>query len=102
MPTPGKSTVFSNGTEYECFLESYCLNCYRYKVDADDFPARNSCRIEKAMAERRWNDKIPWPKEIVQTETQWHHCPLFIDKKDYEPAERHNVPMENQIEIEVK
>ena len=101
MPIPGKSSPFSNGSEGVYFLETYCWCCYRYHVDSDDIPTTNSCKIEKAMALHSFDNTCPWPDEIVQTETRWHHCPLFVDKKDYVRKPVTSKPMQNQIEMQV-
>ena len=99
MLTPGKSRPFSNGSESILFLETYCWNCYRYHEDDDNLPTANSCKIEKAMALNGFDSACLWPDEIVQTENRWHHCPLFVHKKDYvrKPAKRK--PMAGQVEM---
>ena len=100
MPTSGKSRPFSSGSESIMFLETYCWRCYRYHEDDDNMPTSNSCKIEKAMALNCFDHNCPWPDEIVQTETRWHHCPLFVDKKTFKRRQAVAKPMKNQLEME--
>ena len=74
------SRPFSNGTEAEIFLYNFCERCRRLRHDSDGLPAGNSCRIEKAMHNARFDEKL-WPaKEIVEAIDGRRVCLRFDDK----------------------
>jgi hypothetical protein len=76
------SRPFSNGTEYEIFLSTFCDRCRRFRLGGDGFPARSSCKIEKAMHNARF-DLAPWPgNDIVETVDGRRVCSRFYDKAD--------------------
>jgi hypothetical protein len=78
------SHPFSNGTEYEIFLSCFCDRCRRFRLSGE-IPANNSCRIEKAMYNARFNEAL-WPKnDIMEINGGRRVCPRFYDKAD--PAE---------------
>lgn len=82
------STPFSNGTEYELFVEYFCENCKAYKLrEADgfpEFPEFGGCPILDKM-ERAYFDSSFFPEndivEIRDAETNkiisWHSCKKF-------------------------
>lgn len=94
--------AFSNGTEYCDFLSNYCLNCARYHEDKDGMPTRNSCRIEKAMANARFDPKLfPDYAVYVPEGAIFNTCIKFISKEDYKKQRKRPVrkPVKNQISI---
>jgi hypothetical protein len=50
------------------------------------------------MCYRRFDSKVKWPDEIVETETRWHHCVKFISKEDYQRKPATHRPMTGQME----
>ena len=95
-------TIFSSGTEYETFLYNYCEKCGRYKADEDGMPIRNSCRIEKAMANARFDPKLfPDYAVYVPEGAIFNTCIKFISKEDYKKQRKRPVrkPTKNQISI---
>lgn len=85
-----KSNVFSNGTEYEIFLDNYCNKCRHGKLREDgfpEFPEQGGCPIWDAMENARF-DASQFPSDdILEVRDRdgnvlsWHHCCRFIDKE---------------------
>jgi len=79
------STPFSNGMEYEFFLESFCYRCKKHKMNEDGFCAfveQGGCPIENAMEDARFDVSRFPSKEIVRIEEDgevkyWNACKAF-------------------------
>ena len=56
---------FSNGTEYEIFLEKNCYQCKHYIEWTEATPENPECRTEAAIAEADW-DISRWPKGKIK------------------------------------
>ena len=78
------SSPFSNGTEYEIFLDNFCYRCKKHKTREDGFCAfveQGGCPIENAMEDARFGS--PFPSEdivriIEDGETKyWNVCKAF-------------------------
>lgn len=51
--------IFSNGTEYQMFIETHCGRCEKY-IEIDDI-GNTSCKIETAMSRACMDeDKFPY------------------------------------------
>lgn len=69
--------IFSNGTEFEFFIETQCEKCTRFRNE--------KCKIYNACWEARW-DKNKFPYEYL-LEYEYYagkRCKMFTDK----PIER--------------
>lgn len=90
------SKPFSNGTEYEIFLDNFCYRCKKHKENDEGFCAfvsEGGCPIENAMEDARFGDPFP-SEDIVQVETEdtivaWHACTKF-DTDDADLMRRYN------------
>lgn len=86
------NSIFSNGTEYEVFLETQCFRCTRF---------RNwHCRIVNACEKARWDEKyFPYDDLLEWERYAGKRCKSFTT----EPIKREphlSVPMEHQIQID--
>ena len=78
------SSPFSNGMEYEFFLENFCYRCKKHKVGADGFcafVAQGGCPIENAIEDARLGNPFP-SEDIVRIvedgkTTHWNICKAF-------------------------
>ena len=86
-----ESKPFSNGTEYEIFLDNYCNKCERGKLREDgfpEFPDKGGCPIWDKMENARLNIEEFPANDILEVKDRggnvlsWHHCCSFIDKED--------------------
>lgn len=82
-----KSKVFSNGTEYECFLEDYCEQCYFRRLGEDgfaEFAENGGCVIRDKLETSRFNPEgypSSYIREIHDDKgniQNWHHCMFFV------------------------
>ena len=79
------SKPFSNGTEYEIFLDNFCYRCKKHKEREDGFCAfieEGGCPIENAMEDARFDISLFPCNEIVQVYENgeikhWHVCKKF-------------------------
>ncbi len=79
------SKPFSNGMEYEFFLESFCYRCKKHKTREDGFCAfveQGGCPIENAMEDARLDISLFPSNEVVQINENgkvkyWHICKAF-------------------------
>lgn len=79
------STPFSNGMEYEFFLENFCYRCKKHKINEDGFCAfveQGGCPIENAMEDARFDVSRFPSEEIVRIEEDgdvkcWNVCKAF-------------------------
>ena len=81
-----ESKPFSNGTEYEIFLDNYCHRCQHYIVRADgfpEFPDKGGCPILDAMENARFDRSLFPSKDIVEVRhldgkiITWHRCTKY-------------------------
>lgn len=81
---------FSNGTEYEVFLDNWCHECTYYKERFDgfpEFPEWGGCPVLDAMEHARF-DLDCFPKKFIIEEHDadgnvlcWHKCIRFKRRK---------------------
>ena len=83
------ATKFSNGTEYEVFLDNYCYNnCIYYKEDGSTMEDGN-CPIEYGLDVGRWDDKDYPSNVLLEVWTDggevmsWHMCPFYTKLNDH-------------------
>lgn len=43
-------SLFSNGTEYQCFRALFCDRCARCKLDTEGMPQKDNCELEEKLA----------------------------------------------------
>ena len=63
------STPFSNGTEYEMFIDNFCARCDKGKLREDgfpEFPENGGCSTWDAMENARFDESIFPSNDIVQ------------------------------------
>ena len=86
--------MFSNGTEYELFVETQCLNgCTRYR--------KHSCRIINAIEKARWIGESAFPfDDLLEWERyDGKRCKRFTtEKTTRKPPELK--PLDGQLRIE--
>lgn len=78
------SSPFSNGIEYEIFLDNFCYRCKKHKTSDDGFcafVADGGCPIENAMEDARFGYDFP-SEDIVKIVEDgnirhWHVCKSF-------------------------
>ena len=79
------SSPFSNGTEYEIFLDNFCYRCKHGKINENGFaeyPEKGGCKIWDAMENARFDLSLFPGDDIVQLEKDgyypiWHVCKSF-------------------------
>ena len=93
--------MFSNGTEYEIFMERFCYRCSKYKSDKEGIPYDNSCNIEKKIFESSF-DSDKFPKDNVYwLEKQGHICNKYKDKIEQKQQKQRKVKqIDGQIALE--
>lgn len=72
--------TFSSGTEYECFLSTYCEDCRRFvpweesdEADCDETQKPNCCPIEQEMALARFDGNGErFPDNFVKPDAHGH------------------------------
>lgn len=83
-------TMFSNGTEYELFLETQCWRCTRYR--------RGYCRIWNACEDARFDEsRFPYSDLMEYKEYGGKICKSFTTEKPI----RHRVILKGQMSMEV-
>jgi len=50
QPSKSGFRPFSNGTEYQDWLDRNCDRCQRRKLDGDYIPKRGNCKLENALS----------------------------------------------------
>lgn len=67
--------MFSNGTEYQMFLEMFCFKCKKYVDYEETAPERPVCQIEEklALCSITGNEE-DWPDEV---EMKWKQTDGF-------------------------
>lgn len=78
------SKPFSNGTEYECFLASFCYRCKNGTLSDEgwaELPSKGGCPIWDALENARFDLKVFPCEDVVQIVkngyTYWHVCRFF-------------------------
>ena len=79
------SSPFSNGTEYEIFLDNFCYRCKHGKINENGFaeyPEKGGCKIWDAMENARFDTSLFPCDDIVEIEKDgyypiWHACKSF-------------------------
>ena len=79
------STPFSNGMEYEFFLENFCFRCNKHKLDQDGFLAtvkNGGCPIENALEDARFDLSVFPCNDVVRIVkdgevVNWNICRAF-------------------------
>ena len=82
--------IFSNGTEFEFFIEIQCAKCFRFR--------NGKCRIFNACMDARYDaSKFPYSDLLEFEHYAGKRCKSFTDK----PLERkrRNVQIVGQIEM---
>lgn len=89
------SYMFSNGTEYEIFLDMYCFKCKRF---------RNwHCKTVWAMEKARFEGEKAFPFGDLEQgkRTHWKYCKRFTEEPIFR-GKRHRKPLQEQIKMEVE
>ena len=85
-------TMFSNGTEYEWFLERNCFQCTRFR--------KGYCRTYRMTEKARWDEKyFPYDDLMDYKGYGGKECKRFTTEKH--AVVRHRKQIEGQIEMEV-
>lgn len=74
------SKPFSNGTEYEVFIDNFCAQCDKGKLRADgfpEFPENGGCPIWDAMENARFDKTIFPVNDVVQLEENGKVCCFY-------------------------
>lgn len=92
--TPSKA--FSSGTEYQCFLATWCDRCRKNRVNKDGHHYKNSCAIERDMSMAQL-DLSKWPANKIVISDERRICLSFADKDEYVEHKRRPRKPKNQI-----
>jgi len=84
--------MFSNGSEYELFLESQCFRCTRFK--------KGYCRTYRMLEKARWDEKyFPYSELMDFKKYGGKVCKRFTTEKQ---TRKHTAkPIAGQITMEV-
>jgi len=77
--------LFSNGTEYDCFMEYNCFRCKKYVHFEDATPENPVCPIEEAIALAGWGETKDFPAYKLIPNGYMHR----YDCTDKEEGESH-------------
>lgn len=85
-------TMFSNGTEYEWFLEHQCFRCTRFR--------KGYCRTYRMTEKARWDEKyFPYDDLMDYKRYGGKECKRFTTEK---PAVvRHRKQVEGQVKMNI-
>lgn len=84
-------TMFSNGTEYEWFLEHNCFRCTRFR--------KGYCRTYRMTEKARWDEKyFPYDDLMDYKGYAGKKCKRFTEEKPVKKWHRHEI--EGQISME--
>ena len=86
--------MFSNGTEYEIFLDTQCYICKRF---------RNwHCKTVWAMEKARWEGEKAFPFDDLEEDsrTGWKYCKRFTEEPIFR-QKRKKHPLNDQTKMEV-
>lgn len=86
--------MFSNGTEYEIFLETQCYKCSRFR--------NGRCKTFYAIEKARWVGEKAFPFDDL---LDWEHfggktCKRFIDEPIRRKKPCFRKPLKNQMKLE--
>lgn len=85
------TTMFSNGTEYEWFIEHYCMKCARYR--------KGYCRTYRRTEQARWDEKyFPYEDLLDHTRYAGKACKRFTE--ELPKVERHRKQVEGQVSVD--
>ena len=85
-----RKTMFSNGTEYEWFLEHNCFRCTRFR--------KGYCRTYRMTEKARLDEKyFPYDDLMDYKGYAGKECKRFTEEKPVKKWHRHEV--EGQIEM---
>lgn len=91
--------MFSNGTEYHIFIDTFCCRCSKFGTDKEGIPYSNSCSIEKKISQAMFEAE-KFPKDNVYfVKGQGYICNKFKDKEESRQYKKRNV---QQIEGQIK
>ena len=86
------TTMFSNGSEYEWFLEHNCFRCTRFR--------KGYCRTYRMTEKARWDEKyFPYADLMDYEGYGGKECKRFTDEK--QTRVRRPKQLDGQIEMEV-
>lgn len=82
--------IFSNGTEFEFFIETQCEKCKRFR--------NGKCKIYNACWEARWDEnKFPYEYLLEYEHYAGMKCKKFTDMPIKRKRKAHNV--EGQLNL---
>lgn len=82
--------LFSNGMEFEYFIETQCEKCTRFR--------NGKCRIYNACWDARWDEKkFPYDELLEYEHYAGKRCKMFTDKPIKRKRKAHNV--EGQLNL---
>lgn len=87
------SYMFSNGTEYEIFLDMYCFKCKRF---------RNwHCKTVWAMEKARFEGEKAFPFSDLEQDKRmhWKYCKRFTEEPILRARRRMKKPLPGQKKI---
>lgn len=85
-------TMFSNGTEYEWFLETQCFRCTRFR--------KGYCRTYRMTENARWDEKyFPYDDLMDFKGYGGKACKRFTTEKP--KVARNSKQIEGQIKMEI-
>lgn len=86
-------TMFSNGTEYEWFLEHNCFRCVRFR--------KGYCRTYRMTEKARWDEKyFPYDDLMDYKGYGGKECKRFTTEK--QNVVRHKKQIKGQMEMKLK
>lgn len=84
--------MFSNGSEYEWFLENYCYCCTRFR--------KGYCRTYRMTEKARWDEKyFPYSDLMDFKGVGGKACKRFTDAKPEKKWHRHQIEGQTEMEI---
>lgn len=87
--------IFSNGTEFEFFIETQCEKCKRFR--------NGKCKIYNACWEARWNeDKFPYSYLLEYEHYAGKKCKMFTDKPIERKRKEHKIEGQESLFKEVE
>lgn len=93
------SIPFSNGTEYEVFLSTFCERCNKHKINERGYCAfvnEGGCTIENALEDARFGEPFPSEDIVIVYEDGkiicWNACTKF-ESDDKELMKKYKVLM---------
>lgn len=87
--------IFSNGTEFEIFIETQCEKCKRFR--------NGKCRIYNACWAARWDDKkFPFKYLLEYERYAGKKCKMFTDKPIERKRREHTIEGQESLFKEVE